>query len=122
MAVNDSDFAQPLSALSVQNPVTVSTSVSVSGAGANITGKVSGAGAIISGTGFTVAHPATGQYTITFTVAFSVAPIVLAMPLAGAVNELATAPTTTGCSIAVFNTITGAGIDEQFDFVAMPVA
>lgn len=43
-----------------------------------LTGAVSAAGAILSGSGFTVAHPATGKYVVTATSPLGAAPIVVA--------------------------------------------
>lgn len=47
------------------------------GIGAAITGRVSAAGAQVAGSGFTVAHIATGHYQITFTAPFAAIPVVL---------------------------------------------
>ena len=43
-----------------------------------LTGAVSAIGAVVSGSGFTVAHPATGKYVITATSPLAAAPIVVA--------------------------------------------
>ena len=49
--------------------------IAVGGAG-SITGRVGSGGAIIAGTGFSVAHPSSGVYTVTFTTPFAAPPTV----------------------------------------------
>ena len=123
MATNDSDFAPPLSALSVQNPVTATTSSSVTTTTLinGVTGRVSAVDVPVSGSGYTVSHLGTGQYQITFTTPFVAAPLLFLTSVAGATNQFGFTTTTTQAEVAVFNTITGAGIDSVFDFLAIAV-
>ena len=94
----------------------------VSGGLSGITGSVSAAGAILAGTGFTVAHGGTGLYTISFTTPFAAAPV-------GFVDHLGNPATTaanmdqfmTGsCRVSTVN-IGGAALDVAFVFCVFAV-
>jgi hypothetical protein len=74
------------------------------------------------GGGFSVAYNAAGDYTITFTEAFTVPPIVLltAGATAGTLTaKHAAAPSTTDVDIVTFHTSTGVSTDCAFDFIAI---
>jgi len=84
-----------------------------------IRGTVSSTGGILFGTGFTVAHPAAGQYTISFSQAFSDSPTVTvtAQSITALIATCASVgPTSSG--IRIWG-ITGTGSDNQFDFIAI---
>lgn len=74
-----------------------------------LAGCVNGAGAIVRGTGFTVAHPSTGNYTITFNSALSFIPIVLFSCL-----------DTTQTNVGNINTISNTGF--QLDWLNLGAA
>ncbi len=83
-------------------------------------GRISGAGGITSGTGFTVSKTGTGAYTVTFSTAFSSQPTVTATPQV-ALSRLATCTSVLAGS-AQFRTFTstdGAAIDQDFHFIAV---
>ena len=106
--------------LVITSPGTVSVSGSLSG----VTGIVSAAGAILGGTGFTVAHPGLGQYVITFTTAFAAVPVLLAMPIATggalfAFND-GIAITSGGGQVNI-SSDAGALVSAAFNFVAFGV-
>jgi hypothetical protein len=92
-----------------------------------IRGVVSQTGGIIVGSGFTVSHPAIGQYTITFTTPFVGPPAVTATADNGGVIDQYTIVSTAGVtgSFANFRTFGGhvttgpvAG-SEAFHFIAI---
>lgn len=121
MADNDSDFAQPLAALSVQNPVTVTTSSSVTVAAfaGTVAGIVAAAGTITAGTGFTVARTGTGAYTVSFSTAFSATPVVIVTCAGGVDGAAATGPVSaSSVGVSTFITNTGVFADEPFHFIA----
>lgn len=85
-----------------------------------ITGSVSAAGAIVSGTGFAVAKGAAGQYTISFTTALSAVPVVVDT---GSSNNGSSSvnfynKTTGGFQVSA-QTITVGAADVPFDFIAI---
>jgi hypothetical protein len=83
-----------------------------------IRGVVSGAGGIIVGSGFTVAHPVagSGQYTITFNTAFPSAPAVTAT--ADGDNRIISTVGATGSWVG-FQTRAGGVTDAAFHFIAI---
>lgn len=84
-----------------------------------VTGSVSAVAAILAGTGFTVAHPGAGVYTVTFTTALSAAPVVVVTVNSAAAGLFATADLVVAGSFRVvtWNSFTTAG-DEPFNFLA----
>jgi hypothetical protein len=52
-------------------------------------GRISGAGAVVSGTGFTSEKNETGVYTVKFTSEFSATPVLLITPETGSFNLIA---------------------------------
>lgn len=87
-------------------------------------GIVNSAGTVLFGEGFTVAHPSTGTYTISFTSAFGDTPAVNITPrnTAGAVqnNAVLGAQSTIAFNMFIFN-IAGTLIDADFNFMAIGV-
>lgn len=86
-----------------------------------IWGIISSAGAIIAGNGFTATRTAAGDFTATFTNAFSARPSVTAMigTTSGnyTVKERSTSPADgTAVRFSVFDTTSGAAADAQFHF------
>ncbi len=84
-----------------------------------VRGTVSGAGAVVAGSGFTAAKLATGLYAITFTAPFAAAPIVLLTPWSS-VNARLNAKALGSFSCVMEDAAT-AGVDAQFEFAALPV-
>lgn len=88
-----------------------------------ITGQISGAGAIVAGSGFTVVKGGAGVYTINFTAAFAAAPDVLVTlgPGAGLAQLTAVVASTApgSCVVNVFTTA-GVGSNQPFMFTAQP--
>ena len=85
-----------------------------------IRGRISGAGGITTGTGFTVSKTGTGAYTVSFNTAFATQPTITATPQV-ALSRLATV-TSVGTTSAQFRTFTstdGAAIDQDFHFIAV---
>lgn len=83
-----------------------------------IRGRISAAGTITTGTGFTVTKTGTGAYTVTFSTAFSAEPTVTATPQVG-LARIATC-TNVGASSAQFRTFDSAGgaaVDQDFHFI-----
>lgn len=94
-----------------------------SGACRIIFGRIhTGSGAASAGGGFSVTVNATGDVTITFSTAFSGAPVVVATPDASLVPVAAVtygAPTTSGVRILVFNTTSYSNVNDNINFIAV---
>lgn len=87
-----------------------------------IRGRVSGAGAIIQGTGFTVVRNSTGHYTVTFGVAFAAAPNVqvTATNTSGPLLAIVDGAAVGSFRVSMLNVGSGsADTDSQFDFRAV---
>lgn len=80
-----------------------------------ISGRVNADGTIAAGSGFTVAHPGTGTYTITFTSAFAAAPAVV-VSNNSVLTSIAAGPVAVG-SVGV--TIGTPAQDGAFSFTAI---
>ena len=82
-----------------------------------VRGTVSSTGAIIKGSGFTVTHPGTGTYTITFTTPFSDVPTITAT----AVDIVVRAGAVISASSVNIGTANfgGASADDAFHFIAI---
>lgn len=87
-----------------------------------LTGQITSAGGITAGTGFTAARNGTGDYTITFTSAFTTAAVVSGQALAGnnARIFVVDGTVTSSARIYIFD-ITGTHQDATFFFVATQV-
>ena len=85
-----------------------------------ITGLVSGAGVVISGTGYTVVRLGVGSYHITFDTPFVAVPTILVTGQYLAVQPGATYsnPGPGDFQAVIFNPSTFAGMDTNFSFVA----
>lgn len=85
---------------------------------ASVRGKVNADGTIAQGSGFSVSHPGTGRYVITFSTAFATAPVVVASPLSGQIfPRIAVDSSTTSVEINMLNT--GNSLtDVAFHFIA----
>jgi hypothetical protein len=95
-----------------------------SGPGGFIRGKINSDGSIASGTGFSVTAHTTGLYTITFTVPFSAAPIVLCTAdegVSAVFIEINTGPSASSFVANPRNT-SAVSVDIAFGFVAIPVS
>lgn len=69
-----------------------------------IAGRISSAGAILSGSGFTVTHTTAGIYLLTFTTAFPAPPVVMATPFAiEAAESCQASSTATGTTVLTLN-------------------
>ena len=91
-----------------------------------IRGEINAAGSITRGSGFTVAKPGTGDYTVTFDNAFESIPVVVVCAGATAGDIVAklnsaAAPSTTSFRVDTFTTTTGASVDSIFDFIVVTV-
>lgn len=89
-----------------------------------VRGIVSSAGAIEEGTGFTVSHSGTGDYTITFSPAFSDVPSVVTGPGSDAAISASkifagTPVTASAARVITFVASTGAVANGQFHFIAI---
>jgi alpha-tubulin suppressor-like RCC1 family protein len=85
-----------------------------------IRGRISGAGGITTGSGFTVTKTGTGAYTVNFTTSFASEPTITATPQVG-LARIATC-TNVGASSAQFRTFdsaSGTAIDQDFHFIAI---
>lgn len=81
-------------------------------------GRVSGAGAVVSGTGFTAVRNALGSYTVTFTAAFPAVPVVIVTPF-GATAVIVTISAIAAGSFTVKTyDAAGAAVDAEFLFWA----
>lgn len=87
---------------------------------AMIRGRVSAAASITAGEGFSVAHPSTGTYDITYTQAFSDAAVVTAVAgsTAGSVYTRVPVGNSTTSRIQIFD-ITETAMDAEFYFSAI---
>lgn len=85
-----------------------------------ITGRVTGAGVIVAGTGFTVNRTGAGSYTITFTTAFAAVPIVLPelVAVSAGRNVQPSGATANGVTIITFDVPGGPAVDADFQFLA----
>lgn len=124
-------------ALTVTGAATVSTTLAVTGAltalGRSvptadaatqkiITGRVSSAGALVTGSGWTVVRNGAGDYTVTFTSAFSVVPSATATA-EGAGNRVTNSePTASTVRVVISAGATGTNTDTAFNFVAVGTA
>jgi len=87
-----------------------------------IRGVVTAAGGIIVGSGFTVSHPSSGLYTITFSTAFTGAPAVtVSADSGGSVPLVATTDGATAnyVSFKLFYSTSGSANDGAFHFIAV---
>lgn len=87
-----------------------------------VSGNVSGAGAIVAGSGFTVNRTAVGRYTITFTAAFPTVPFVTVSPIiigGGETALLSGAATITQASISTIQLPGVTYTDVGFNFHAI---
>lgn len=86
-----------------------------------VDGQVSATGTIVLGTGYSVSHGSTGNYTVTFTNAFAAAPIVV-VSIADATNQngqiSVNGVTTTGFNVSAFDA-TGTLANRVFNFIAI---
>lgn len=84
-----------------------------------VCGQVNNTGTILTGTGFSVVHSATGGYTVTFSPAFSGTPVVVATVQHG-VAQMATvsSPSASVVYIDTWNS-DGSASDQYFQFIAM---
>jgi hypothetical protein len=87
-----------------------------------VNGGVSAAGAIGSGTGFTVTKTATGQYTVRFVPAFKALHSVVATVAAGNTANVLLSTAADSFSILTFATSTNAATDTAFQFTATGMA
>lgn len=88
-----------------------------------VRGHVNSTGGIVAGSGFTVSHPSTGRYDLTFSPAFPTAPMIVAMLDNGyfnhnGINALGVAPTTTTATVKAEDTGIAPG-DAGFFFIAI---
>jgi hypothetical protein len=83
---------------------------------ARVAGIVNQNGTINQGTGFTVAHPTTGQYTITLTVAINPQPVWMVTTMASSTVVGASPVSPTVCTVLL--TTPSAWVDQGFYFVA----
>lgn len=115
----DEDGADSLGAFTAT--VSVAGGVELPGGGA-VTGIVSGAGAIISGSGFSVLRTGTGRYLITFGAAFVQVPIFLAtVNSAGGFMVSAVSVSTTQVDLSIVRD-DGVLADQTFSFLAQLAA
>jgi hypothetical protein len=85
-----------------------------------IEGNINSDGSIASGTGFTVTKGAAGIYTVNFTVAFSVAPVVVATASGSARVMSLQSPATVGQVILEQRSVLGGAFgDGSFGFYAI---
>lgn len=85
-------------------------------------GRIAGStGAIVSGTGFTVSRTAAGTYTITFTSAFSAAPVVTANVFGGTSGFVRVAAVTVSTAQLITSGTNGTAADRDFMFTAAAV-
>lgn len=85
-----------------------------------IRGSVTSGGSITTGEGFTVSHPGTGSYTITFSTAFAAAPVVLVTQGNPTGFAQPASPTTTTVDINTYNAATSL-TNSPFTFIAIGV-
>lgn len=85
-----------------------------------VRGEVSTAGAISRGSGFTVAHPGTGAYTITFTPSFASPPTCTVTAFGGTTGDFAQVTTVTNAQATiVIENRSGGTNDQAFHFIAV---
>lgn len=89
-----------------------------------VRGAVSSSGTIVSGAGFSVVKNGTGDYTVTFDVAFADVPACLVTAGASsgflsAKHHAATLPSSTAFRVLVFVTNTATATDGAFHFAAV---
>lgn len=85
-----------------------------------IRGRVGVGGAVVSGSGFTSEHTATGAYTVTFSTPFAAIPVVVAMPTQTYLYVSAFSVSTSSAQLR-FRTDAGALEDTTFSFIAISV-
>jgi prepilin-type processing-associated H-X9-DG protein len=85
-----------------------------------VRGNVTGAGGITNGSGFTVSRTGAGQYTVTFSPAFSTTPVVICAPIRNGMlfMHVSGLPSTTTFSVIVRGT-GGAVEDADWSFIAI---
>lgn len=89
-----------------------------------VRGRVNGSnGAVIQGVGFTCVRNSTGDYTVTFSPAFAVIPIITVTPIlasGGVAWKLYATPSASAFSLRIYSTLTGFAVtDADFMFIAM---
>lgn len=85
-----------------------------------ITGRISAAGAIVAGSGFTAARNALGQYTVTFTVPFAAAPTVLVAGTGTTFTSQSWLVNPSTTQVVVYGQTGGIGpVDQAFNFLAV---
>ena len=88
-----------------------------------IAGAIGSTGTITAGVGFTVTHPGTGDYTVTFANPFPSVPVVILTPGPSLSNPQAhlhgsTPPTVTAFRVTITNAAGTASIDDNWTFLA----
>lgn len=93
------------------------------GATTMLRGKITGAtGAVTYGTGFSCARNSAGNYTITFTAAFTTnPPVVLFQTTDSTLRLAAVTALSTSAVTVVIETTAGAATDDDFNFLAVQV-
>ncbi|MDE2469326.1 MAG: hypothetical protein KGL35_11430 [Bradyrhizobium sp.] len=100
---------------------TIAQSQLIIGPKTMITGQVSSTGTILAGTGFTVNHTGTGQYTITFATPFAAPPIGFATAVSNQAYNLNPGTTATAYLVQFRAPSTGTLTDTAFDFACIAV-
>lgn len=89
-----------------------------------LVGIVTSAGAITAGTGFSVVHNGTGDYTVTFTAAFSAVPVVVVTGIGTTQPaESVWMVSALAGSVRILSfTTAGSPVDDPFNFIAYQVS
>jgi hypothetical protein len=87
-------------------------------AAAPLTGQITTTGTITAGSGFTAARNSAGNYTITFTAAFSAAPVVLATVVNSQPIVVDLVSVAAGSFTIEFRTAAGVATDQNWQFMA----
>lgn len=89
---------------------------------AGLTGRINSDGTIAAGSGFTCVHTALGEYTVTFTAPFSVAPLVVVTGVGAGFTSQSWGVSPSTTAVVVYGQTGGIGPTNQaFDFYAVAV-
>ncbi len=97
------------------------TGLTASSSTSSVSGSVGSTGTITQGSGFSVVHSGTGVYAVTFTTAFSAAPVVVVTPVTSGSRFAGVSTQSASGFTAQLANSAGTATDQAFNFAAVEV-
>ncbi len=108
---------------SVNQPqISASTITGLTTSSSSVAGSVGSTGTITQGSGFSVVHSGTGVYAVTFTTAFSAAPVVVVTPVTSGSRFAGVSTQSASGFTAQLANLAGTATDQAFNFIASDVS